>query len=272
VNVLFRWVCAYSPTLLHCSHDWPNMITRYGDFNWLFNEKPFLRDQAERNQLGNPSAQVRRVDFVTLTLTLSLCRCSSTSCALRTISRRICTCASRRSSSTSRCTRTTPRRRARAMPTTRTRVPRRERSGLGGGLRPPCPRLVPLPTIYPPLQTTKFLALGKPTRQQFLEMVDVETEGDVETCDDRLRYDETWLAVLRATDHLWSFNQTVRARSPPAIFRACHAESISANGAIAQRRAIRLSADGRGDDGRAEHLRQRLPSAAQLSTHGFAFA
>ncbi|WIA35356.1 hypothetical protein OEZ86_003807 [Tetradesmus obliquus] len=45
------------PTSIFLSHDWPNLITRYGNSRWLFSKKPYFQKEAERGDLGSPPNQ-----------------------------------------------------------------------------------------------------------------------------------------------------------------------------------------------------------------------
>ncbi|KAF6255577.1 lariat debranching enzyme, C-terminal domain-containing protein [Scenedesmus sp. NREL 46B-D3] len=45
------------PTSIFLSHDWPNLITRYGNSSWLFKKKPYFQKEAERGDLGSPANQ-----------------------------------------------------------------------------------------------------------------------------------------------------------------------------------------------------------------------
>jgi hypothetical protein len=33
------------PTSIFLSHDWPNLITRFGNSNWLFSKKPYFQKE-----------------------------------------------------------------------------------------------------------------------------------------------------------------------------------------------------------------------------------
>jgi hypothetical protein len=38
------------PTSIFLSHDWPNLITRYGNSNWLFSKKPYFQKEVRSTQ------------------------------------------------------------------------------------------------------------------------------------------------------------------------------------------------------------------------------
>ncbi|VDP43492.1 unnamed protein product [Soboliphyme baturini] len=51
---VFRLKCIRQPIDVFVSHEWPLGIHHFGDYSTLFTRKPFLRDDAENDQLGSP--------------------------------------------------------------------------------------------------------------------------------------------------------------------------------------------------------------------------
>jgi hypothetical protein len=46
----FDAVQLQQPTSIFVSHDWPNLITRYGNSNWLFSKKPYFQKEVRSTQ------------------------------------------------------------------------------------------------------------------------------------------------------------------------------------------------------------------------------